>query len=103
MFAKKTCAVVKARIGMEEVKVTALPTRCCANLQTKRRCKNKGAEQDAAGSTVYKFHSHCQRNPFFLLAHWPSRTEPPHIFWTCLWMLYQLCSAWPPYSYCRIL
>jgi len=36
MFAKKTCAVVKARIGMEEVAVTALPTRYCANVQNKR-------------------------------------------------------------------
>jgi len=33
---KKTCAVVKARIGMEEVEVTAFPTRYCANLQNKK-------------------------------------------------------------------
>lgn len=32
MFAKKASVVVKARIGMKEVKVTVLPTWYCANL-----------------------------------------------------------------------
>jgi hypothetical protein len=44
MFAKKTSAVVKARIGMKGVKVTALPTCYCANLKKKRKKRYKNGE-----------------------------------------------------------
>jgi hypothetical protein len=70
MFANKTSAVVKARIGMKEVKATALPTCYCANLEEKKNAvRTTEKSKMFARSTVYKFHSQCQRNPFFPLAH----------------------------------
>jgi len=61
MFAKKTCAVVKARIGTEEVAVTALPTRYCANLHTKKDAVRTRARRKMLPAAQYINFTHTVR------------------------------------------